>query len=120
MDIIVFVVLLALVFVLFIAAEYLDVVLHVAAFGILFILGLTVMLGQLQYKTGESISQNFTYNPSPLNTSINASSTVRTDIMTQYSGGYSHTIGFLMCALSVLGFVLVYTHYAQKRKEEGE
>jgi hypothetical protein len=113
----VFIVLLALVFILFIAAEYLDVVLHVAAFSILFILGLTVMNGNLAYQTGESISQNFTYAASPFNTSINATSTTRNAIYSNFNETWTHWIGYLMMAISVMGFVLVYTHYGKPKKK---
>lgn len=114
LNILVFVVFLALVLILFIAAEYLDVVLHVGAFALLFILGVTVLTGGLQYKSGEILTGNYTYLPN--NTSINISSETRSAVYTDFSGGYQHTIGFLICALSVLGFVLVYTHYGDKIK----
>jgi hypothetical protein len=115
----IFILLLALVFILFICAEYLDVVLHVGAFAILFILGVTIMTGALQYKEGEQISQNISYLASPLNTTMNATSEVRIPLYVNFSGGWSRTIGTLICCVSVLGFVLVYiTGRANRRAED--
>lgn len=115
MNLTIFIVLLVLVFVLFMAAEYLDVVLHVGAFAILFILGVTILTNNLQYKTGESLTTNFTYAASPFNESINQTSAVRQDVYATYSDTYSRTVGILLAALSVFGFILVYVHYGKKR-----
>lgn len=117
MHIIIFGILLVIVFILFIAAEYLDVVLHVAAFAILFLLGVVVFTAGLQYKVGETINTNYTYLPSPLNTSINGSMETRQTIYATYNEGMYRTIGILLCAASVGGFALVYVHYGRRKSE---
>lgn len=117
MNIIIFGLLLVLIFILFIAAEYLDVVLHVIAFGILFMLGVVIFTAGLQYKVGETIQTNYTYQPSPLNTSINSSIETRQGIYATYNEGMYHLIGILLCAASVGGFALVYVHYGRKRND---
>jgi putative Mn2+ efflux pump MntP len=113
MQLIIWTVLLALVFILFIAAEYLDVVLHVAAFGLLFILGVTMMTSNLTYTTGQNITQSYTYNGSNIMTSMTES---RVNNETTLSGGYTKTLAILICTLSVFGFVLVYANHGKKKK----
>lgn len=120
MDLIIFIVLLVLVFILFIAADYLDVVLHVGAFALLFLLGVTIFTGALTYKTGESINTTYTYAASPFNTSINQSAVTKGDLVTTFTGGWSRTIGTMISMVSVLGFVLVYVHYGQKKKGDDD
>jgi hypothetical protein len=107
MNIIVFAVILALVLILFIAAEYLDVLLHVAAFGILFVLGVYVLAGTLQYQSGETQSINYT----TWNGTVNSSLESRNITYASWNDSYSHIVGFLMCCVGVGGFFLVYGHY---------
>lgn len=94
----------------------------IAGYSIIFILGLVLMLGSLQYQTGETSLSNYTYTAGNL-TSIN-----ETII---YTYGYydneivqgitlSHTTGFLICVLSVLGFISVMFNLNPNRKKPGQ
>lgn len=118
MNLIIFVVLLAIVFVLFQAAEYLDQVLHIGAFAILFLLGLMLIQANVQYKVGETIQTNYSYLPSPLNTSINASSESRQPIYATYNTDWYRSIGILLCAVSVGGFVMVFVKNRRGKHED--
>lgn len=123
MIITIWAIILGLALILVIAGRYTDAPpVAIAGYSIIFILGLVIMLGSLQYITGETSLSNYTYIAGNL-TSINETRT--------YTYGYydneivqgitlSHSIGFLMCVLSVLGFMSVMFNLNPRKKKPGE
>ena len=116
MEAIIFIIFLALVLILFIAAEYLDVTLHIAAFTILFLLGITVLTTNLEIKTGETTATEYTFLED--NVTVNETAEVRTAVYSSFDGTYKHLLGWIIAVVSVLGFVLVYVHYGKKRDKD--
>lgn len=78
------------------------------------------MLGGLTYKNGESVTQNFTYAASPFNTSVNQTTTVRTNVYATFTDTWARFIGIVICVISVFGGILVNLHYNKKRKGAGD
>lgn len=93
--------------------------LQIGGYGFMFILGLVLMLGALQYPTGTNTLSTYNYTESNL-TSINETTN---KIYTNYSNEIiqgitlNHTIGFFICVLSILGFISVMDNLGKLRKE---
>ena len=116
MNILIFAVLLAIALILIISAEILDVTLHFPAFAIIFLLGVTLLSGNFEYKTGETVAVNYTYLPG--NLSINQSIQTTTAEYSTYDGGYSHILGIIIAVIGVFGNVITWIHYGKKREKE--
>jgi putative Mn2+ efflux pump MntP len=117
MQITIFIILLALILVMFFIAEYIDVILHIVGFALLFVLGMVLLTNQLYVTSGQNTTQAYTYMLD--NTTVNTTTTTTTDITTPFSDWYSHIFGILTAIVGAIGGGLVWYHY-KKPKEEGE
>lgn len=69
-------------------------------FFLLFLLGFPILLGTLEYRTGDTTATNYTY------TSGNLTSTSEAKVYT-YATYQNHTYGFYLTLASAIGFILV-------------
>lgn len=82
-------------------------VLSIGAYGFLFILGIILLFGGVQYKTGTTEQYSYSINTS-LVSSITTTNTYTNYDSEIYAGvTIHHILGFLLSVLSVLGFMSV-------------
>lgn len=110
MIIAIWIIILALSLILIIAGKYIEgPPLQIGGFAFLFIMGLTLMLGGVQYTSGSNSITTYTYN----GTNITQTNETITNLYTSYSTEIiqgitiNHTVGFFICVLSVFGFISV-------------
>lgn len=73
----------------------------------LFLLGIAIVTGQLQYTTGATIDMT------------NTTRTIVTDNYTNWNDTTSHTVGYLLSAIGGIGFALSIRTQRAKKKAEG-
>lgn len=86
-------------------------------FVFLFILSMVILNGQLEYETGATVSNSYSYSA---NYSLNA--TTQTIVYTTafYTGTNAHTMGYYMAIISVVGFVGVLLGLKSAWKKESQ
>jgi hypothetical protein len=101
-----FAILLALTIILIMASKYIEAPgLQLTGYCFLFLLGLVVLFGSLQYPTGEI--SNFGYSGEEI-TSVNFTTTYSNFTNEIYAGvNLNHIIGLFLCITSGLGFAIV-------------
>lgn len=72
-------------------------------FFFLFLLGLTLLNGNLEYKTGDQINKTYSYLDD--NATINIIQENRADIYSNLNPSSGHTWGFWLCLAGVAGMV---------------
>lgn len=68
----------------------------------LFIAGIILLNGQVEYATGNNITTTYTYT----NNTITSTTTTVTDTLTSFNDTSSHRVGWGLAILSVIGFIL--------------
>lgn len=118
-------ILLGFALILLVAGRYTDAPpLQIGGYTIIFILGALLMLGFVTYKTGEVTTYQYeTEEQAPCNCSMTMSNTTIT--YSNYTTTYPNLleayrmIGFIMCVLSVLGFMSVFFNLNPRKKKPG-
>lgn len=102
-------------------------VLAVAGCGVLFVIGMVLLLGNVTYETGENTTTYYNYDfINYTDNSTNKTEIVLNDTLevkqyeyTSFSDDNSHWLGFLLIAAAILGFVgvMIQTRGGYKREE---
>jgi len=82
-------------------------------FFFLFILGLIVSGGNLQYKVGSNISNTYSYDGSG---NLNGTTQVVNDNYESFTGTHSHYIGYYLALVSAVGFAGVLYSLRRSKK----
>jgi len=86
-------------------------------FVFLFLLSFIILNGQLEYETGASIVNSYSYD---LNYSLNGTTQQVVYNTEYYTGDNAHTMGFYMVIISIVGFVGVLLNLKSVWKRESQ
>lgn len=79
-----------------------------------FLLGLVILGGNLEYKTGDTVATNYTY----VNGTLTTDTAVTTDTYTAWDDETSHRVGWTFTILSACGFGLALFNTRRGRGDE--
>lgn len=113
----VFVVLFLVAVGLILFGEFIDVSLSMLGLGLMFILGVVLIGGDLEYKTGQNVTYNYTYN-NDTDTTIRGVTESRTDLYAGLSGSQNHLFGWSLSVGGALGFFAVLMQLRRRTRDE--
>jgi hypothetical protein len=76
----------------------------IAGFTILFLISMTILTNNFQYKIGYNTTVTYTYNTT-LNNTLKSTNEVNLDLNTTWQDSNSHLIGWLLALTSFIGFM---------------
>ena len=117
----VFLVFLGLTIALLLAGEYLEApVLQIGGTGFLFLLGIVLLTGSLQYPTGEYSEQTYSYSGGNISQITQTMNTTYTSFDDEIVEGIdlNHVFGIVLSVLGVFGFMNIMFRLGYWRRNE--